>query len=238
MKRKKLVIFLLVLVVCLILVGLVFIFSFDNDEKKNVDKKEVVTQKVDNKLIELKKLHKSNEHIVGWIKLDDSKIDYPVLYSGDDYYLNNNYKKEYSREGSIFIDKHNSLDDINLIIHGHNMSNGNMFHELINYKEKSYYEKHKIIDFYTLDEHKKYEVISVFLTKVYKKTDNVFKYYKFYGDVTLSDYNDYISNIKKLALYDIDATAKYPTKLISLSTCEYTNDNGRLVVVAKEVNKE
>ena len=77
--------------------------------------------------------------------------------------------------------------------------------------------------------------ISVFLSKVYDKDDDVFKYYKFYGDLTIEEYNDYINNIKDLSLYDSDVTIEYPTKLITLSTCEYSNENGRLVVVAKEI---
>lgn len=235
MKLKKPVLIVIFIVLILVFVGLWIVFFFGDDEENSVKPRKNDEQKVDVTLKKVKNLNEENEHVAFWIKIDSSKIDYPVLYSGDDYYLNYNYKKEYSVQGSIFIDKHNSLDDINLIIHGHNMKNGNMFHDLINYKEKGYYEKHKLIDFYTLNEHKKYEIVSVFLSKVYKKTDNVFKYYKFYGEKTEDEYNDYIDNVKKLSLFDTGVSAKYPSKLITLSTCEYTNDNGRLVVVAVEV---
>ncbi len=242
MKRKrKLILILILLIIVLLGVVIYFIYSRDVDSKDKVLEKqeEVLTEEeIDEdkaKLDEINNLNLENEHVVGWIKINDSKIDYPILYSGDDYYIYYNYKKEFTNDGSIYIDKHNSLNDINLIIHGHNMSNGNMFHDLINYKDKSYYDDHKIIDFYTLTEHKKYEIVSVFLSKVYNKDDDVFKYYKFYGDLTIEEYNDYINNIKDLSLYDFDAVVKYPTKLITLSTCEYSNENGRLVVVAKEI---
>ncbi len=234
MKARKVIFILVFIALCFIGMG-IYLVNNSLDESDGVSEVKVTTEVSDTVLDKVKKLNKKNADVIGWIKLVNSKINYPVLYSGDDFYLNYNYKKEYSKEGSIFIDKYNSLDDINLIIHGHNMNNGHMFHDLISYKEKSYYEDHKFIDFYTLDEHKRYEVIAVFLSKVYKKTDDVFKYYKFYGDISISEYSEYIKNIKKLSLYEIDSSSKYPTKLISLSTCEYSNENGRLVVVAKEV---
>lgn len=159
MKRKrKLILILILLIIVLLGVVIYFIYSREivSKDKALEKQEEVLTEEeIDEdkaKLDEINNLNLENEHVVGWIKINDSKIDYPILYSGDDYYIYYNYKKEFTNDGSIYIDKHNSLNDINLIIHGHNMSNGNMFHDLINYKDKSYYDDHKIIDFYTLTE--------------------------------------------------------------------------------------
>ncbi len=236
-KRKKLIIIvaLLLIVFGTILTLIALHYFNDNKSKETPIPVEVEKKEVDPKYEKLKELNKKNSDVVGWISIKNTIVNYPVLHSDDDYYLDHNYNKKYQREGSIFIDKHNNIDDINLIIHGHNMGNGKMFHTLINYKKESYYKKHKTIDYYTLDGHKKYQIVAVFLSQVYEKDADVFKYYKFYGKKSEDYYNMYIKNVKELALYDTGVDAIYPTKLISLSTCEYTNENGRLVVVAKEV---
>ena len=185
-------------------------------------------------------MYQQNNDLIGWITIEDTKIDYPVMFTkGEDYYLRRDFYKKKSTGGTLYINKHQTMEprDINIIIHGHNMtSNGTMFHDLLNYKKESYYETHKKIIYYTLEEREEYEIISVFLSKVYKVNDNVFKYYKFYGEQSESDHKNYIDNVKELALYDTGITATYPEKLITLSTCEYSQENGRLVVVAKQVS--
>lgn len=113
------------------------------------------------------------------------------------------------------------------------MRNGTMFHDLINYKEESFYQKNNQIQIYTKKEKQTYEIISASLSKVYKKKDNVFKYYKYYGNLDQTKYYEYIKNIKDLSLYKIKKTSSYPNELIKLSTCEYTNEKGRLVVATR-----
>ena len=234
-KNKKI----MVLVLVLILVLVVFCFYKVYEKAFSMEKissDEVEAVENDKIMERLYQLNKKNNEVIGWIRIDNSKINYPVLYSGDDYYLRRDYDKNYKREGSIYVDKHNKLDDVNLIIHGHNLDTGTMFTDLLKYKEETYYNRHKTIDFYTVSEgYSKYEIISVFLSKVYEKDDDVFKYYNYYGDIDQKEYSSYINNIKKKSLYDIDVNASYPEKLITLSTCEFSTDNGRMVVVAKNV---
>ena len=110
-----------------------------------------------------------------------------------------------------------------------------MFQELLKYENEDYYKKHPIILFTTEDEEKKYEIISVFKSKVYNKQDDVFKYYFFINPKTEYEYKDYIENIKKISIYNIENTAKYGEELISLSTCSYHIKDGRFVVVGKEM---
>ncbi len=208
------------------------------DEKIVEPKNRVLTN--DEKQIEkMKKLYEKNSDFVGWITIADTKINYPVMYTkGEDYYLYRDFYKKKYNPGTLFIDKHNNvaLRDINLIIHGHNMDDGSMFHDLEKYKQKDFYLKHKTFTFYTTSEKQIYEIISVFKSKVYNVGDKVFKYYKFYDAKNTKEYNYYISNIKKLALYHIDTTAEYPEELLTLSTCEYSQTDGRLVIVAKKIN--
>lgn len=199
------------------------------DETKKIDK--------DTKLEVLKQLYEENSDLIGWLTIDGTKIDYPVMYTkGEDYYLYRDFYKKKYNPGTLFVDKYNTVNprDTNLIIHGHNMDDGTMFHDLMNFKDEDFYKTHKTFTFYTLDEKQDYEIVSVFLSKVYNVDENVFKYYKFYNADAEDEFNDFINNIKKMEIYKTNVNASYGDELITLSTCEYSVENGRLVIVAKK----
>ncbi len=187
--------------------------------------------------IDLKDLYALNNDLVGWIKIDGTNINYPVMQN-EDYYLRRNVYKNYSYYGTPYLAKYcdvNTSD--NLVIYGHHIKNNSMFGELENYKKESFYKEHRFIKFYTFQndltiEHN-YEIIAVFKTVVY--SENEFKYYLFNNAKDSEDFNNYVSKVKKLQLYETGKTANYGDKLITLSTCEYSRKNGRIVVVAKEV---
>ena len=122
----------------------------------------------------------------------------------------------------------------NLVIYGHHINNKKVFGTLEDYKSREFYENHKIIEFTTLEENQKYEIFAVFKTVVYSK--NTFKYYDFVNFSSEEEFNTFISKCKELSLYETNIKPKYGDKLITLSTCEYSNKNGRLVVVAYEIN--
>ena len=189
----------------------------------------------------VKELKKENSDIVGWMEIPNSNISYPVLQGEDNsYYMTHNYKKEYSKDGSIFLDKDYDWrkPSTNLLMYGHNNRDSKeMFVDLMNYKEESYYKDHKIIRFTTENEDTEYEIISVFLSRVYYKSEkDVFRYYYFINAENEEDFNYYVENSKKVSLYNIDTTAKYGDQLLTLSTCEYSQEDGRLAVVARKIN--
>ncbi|WP_019639826.1 class B sortase [Paenibacillus fonticola] len=188
-------------------------------------------------LPEFQELYNRNSDIVGWLKIDGTRIDYPVMQNQQDaqYYLNHDFNKKKNKNGLPFLDEHNQINgsDI-LLIHGHHMKNGVMFADLMKYKKESYYKDHATIRFSTLYEKEEYEIVAVILSKVYLKTDDVFKYYEIEKVGTSAEFDSYIQNIKKLALYDTGVTARYGDKLIVLSTCEYSTEEGRLAVVARK----
>lgn len=162
----------------------------------------------------LKELQKENSDIVAWIEIEDSKINYPVLQGEDnEYYMTHTYKKEYSKDGSLFLDKDYdwSKPSTNLLIYGHNnIGSTEMFVDLMNYKEEEYYNTHKIIRFTTAEEDAEYEIIAVFLSRVYYKSEkDVFRYYFFIDANNEEEFNEYVQNSKEASLYDIEATAKY-----------------------------
>ena len=124
----------------------------------------------------------------------------------------------------------------NIIIYGHHMNDGSMFTGLMKYRNKSFWEEHKAITFDTLTDRHQYEVIAVFKTVVYTNSSDSFKYYEFTDAENVAEFDAYVAKCKELSLYDTGVSAEYGDKLISLSACEYSRNNGRLVVVAKRVD--
>ncbi|MBQ8043156.1 MAG: class B sortase [Clostridia bacterium] len=188
----------------------------------------------------LEQLQSINSEIVALLEIEGTNINYPLLYSGDNtYYLTHNYKKEKSKDGALMLDKDCNLlkQTTNILIYGHNNIGSNeMFADLIKYKNKEFYNNHKTIKFTTNTEESVYEIIFVFLSKVYNKSQtDVFKYYFFINAENKQHFDNFISNCKNLSLYDTHNTAEYGDQLMTLSTCEYSRLNGRLAVVAKKI---
>ena len=194
--------------------------------------------KENERIKQVKTLKSENSDIIGWIEIENTKINYPVLQTTDDeYYLTHNYKKEKTEKGSIFLSKDYNWDrpSDNLQIYGHNLGNGEMFQELLKYTDEKFYKEHPNIRFTTANEDSIFEIIAVFKSKVYYKSDkDVFRYYYFINAETEKEYNDFIENAKKASLYKINATAKYKEQLMTLSTCSYHTEDGRFVVVARK----
>lgn len=183
----------------------------------------------------------ANEDMAGWLSIPGTVIDYPIMWTPEDenYYLYRDFDKNSSTAGSLILDTDSCVDPLttNLIIHGHNMKSGSMFGTLRNYEDEDFYKEHRQIILYTEECQRNYEVIAVFRSQVYKKTDNVFKFYKFFQADTEEEFYDFYDNIKALSLYDTGVTAEFGDHFITLSTCTYHVEQGRFVVVAKEVEK-
>ena len=191
---------------------------------------------------EYQELYLQNNDTVGWIKVEDTKINYPVMQSKDnpDFYLKHGFDKSYSDYGCPYVQESCDMElpSDNIIIYGHHMNDGSMFARLMKFKDKSFWENHKTISFDTLTDQQTYEVLAVFKTVVYADGSDSFKYYHFVNAETPEDFSAYVDKCKKLSLYDTDVTAKYGDKLLTLSTCEYSRTNGRLVVVAKLITEQ
>lgn len=187
-------------------------------------------------LARYQELFNQNNDMAGWISIDGTNINYPVMFTPDnpDFYLKRSFEKEYSAYGVPYIAEHCSPFEPsdNVIIYGHHMKNGTMFTGLMEYESKKFYDSHKIIHFDTLTRTADYEIIAVFRTTVYD--DAGFKYYLFANAESEEEFLEYVENCKELSLYDTGVGAEYGDKLITLSTCEYSRTNGRLVVVAKK----
>lgn len=192
-------------------------------------------------LDEYKKLLNKNKKLIGWLKIDDTNIDYPVMQtSSNEYYLDHNLNQEYDKNGSIFMDKDCDVlkPSTNFIVYGHHMQSGQMFGTLDRYEKESYYEKHPYINFDTIYEKGIYQVMYVFRSRVYREDEIVFKYYQFIDANSELEFDSYMNEMASMSLYDTGVTAEYGDQLLTLSTCDYQEKNGRFVVVAKKIAKE
>ncbi len=209
------------------------------------------TRPVEDMLPELREYYTKNNDCIGWLKVDGMKIDYPVMQNEDNlFYVNRNFDGVSDNMGSIVLDSRSkpgtgtaaagygdgTRSCTNLVIGGHNMRNGTMFGDLDNFRKKDYAKKHNIIKFSTLYEEREYEILCAFLSQIYpaEKTD-VFKYYNFFNADTEEEFNDFYNNIKKLQLYDTGVTAQFGDEFITLHTCTYHVEDGRMVVVGKRI---
>ena len=124
----------------------------------------------------------------------------------------------------------------NLIIYGHNMQSGNMFGRLDKYSSEEYYKEHPKFEFDTIYEKGAYEIVYVFRSKIYNEDAVVFKYYQFLDVQSEKEFDSNMAEMAKISLYDTGITPKYGDELLTLSTCDYQENNGRFVIVARKIN--
>lgn len=177
-------------------------------------------------------LKQENEDIVGWLYLEDSPINYPVVQSNDnDYYLRRLVNGEYNIAGSLFMDYRNdsNLEDDNTIIYGHNMKNNTMFGSLQEYKSQDYYDNHKVMYYFTSE---KNYIIELFTGYTISVESDIY-------DLSVIDSSKLEEWISK-SDFESNTKVTEEDKIITLSTCAYEYDGARYVVmgVLKEIEKK
>lgn len=179
-------------------------------------------------------LFKKNNDFMGWISIDETKVNYPVMQTphNPDYYLKKNFDREYSDYGVPYIEESCAVGiSNNIVIYGHHMNDGSMFAELVKYYDKEYRDKHPMIQFDTISGFGTYEVIAAFK---FDTNNETFRYNE-YVTMDEEDFKEFMAEVHKRQAYDTGVDAEYGDQLLTLSTCEYTYKNGRFVVVAKKV---
>ncbi|MDE7018287.1 MAG: class B sortase [Lachnospiraceae bacterium] len=190
-------------------------------------------------LEEYETLYNKNKRLIGWLKIDGTNIDYPVMQTtNNEYYLDHNYNQEYDKNGSLFLDAECDVvrRNTNLIIYGHHMKSGKMFGNLNLYSSESYAKEHSLIQFDTIYEKGTYQVMYVFRSRIYNEDEIVFKYYQFFDAATEREFNSNMSEMAAISLYDTGVTANFGDELLTLSTCDSSEADGRFVVVAKRIS--
>lgn len=245
-KNLKKIIFILSAVIFVVSLGIIvnlcFIEPYQNastlKEIEEVYYKEADSEEETGNLAALMAI---NSDIKGWIRINDTPINYPVLQSAPSdpiYYLYRNYKKEHSGFGSIFLD---SLCDLekpskNLILYGHNMRDASMFGHLIRYDDLNFYKQRPKITFNTLAKRSEWKIISVFKTNTLESQGKLFDYLKidFAGD---KDFLDFVYDVKVRSILDTPVDIGKNDRLMTLSTCSSELKEFRTVVVAREVRE-
>ena len=184
------------------------------------------------------KIKEQNSDLVGWIKIEDTKIDYPVLQSLDrpNFYLKHDFDQKSSAYGAPYVAEECDLtkECKNILIYGHHMKNGSMFAALDGYLDPEFRDAHPIIQFDTLEEYGDYGVMAVFTMSAVDQENPL---YDWITAGTEETFNQYVAYAKRNSAYDMGIDAQWGDELISLITCEYTHQDGRLIVVAKRIHR-
>lgn len=219
-------------------------------EESIQDSEEVTKQlnlvDVDGVMVQKKfeKLYRQNKHFMGWIKIQDTNVDYPVMYTPEnmengEYYIHRDFEENYSAAGLPFVDSNCKLNPPtdNVIIYGHNMNSGKMFHDILKYEDKEFYETHKRFRFDTIYENGTYEVVAIIRAQILPEESKEFKYYEFVNAGTEESFLNYVDNIKRMSQIDTGVDVKYGDHLLTLSTCAYHTKDGRFAIIAKKVEE-
>ena len=188
-------------------------------------------------LKDYKELKAENPNLIGWLKIDGTDVNYPVMQSKDNsYYLTHSFDGKNSTAGALFMDYRSDAVNptTNTIIYGHNMNNGSMFGGLKKFLSEKYFNEHTTIKFDTIYEHREYELVAVCLAKVQKSTDNTFRYYNFIQAKNENEWNAFTESVGAMVVNG-GMSVKAGDELLTLSTCNSYIEDGRLFLLAKRV---
>ena len=182
-------------------------------------------------------LYAQNPDLFGWIEIEGTDINFPVMHTPRDseYYLHRAFDGSYSNSGVPFMDGNCYVGCGNYLIYGHHMKNGAMFAPIVNYAKEDYWQAHPVVQFNTIYEMGTYEVIAAFYTQV--DTDGVFPYYDYLDLNDPEAFEEYVWQVKAASVYDPGIEVAYGDPLLTLTTCEYHAQNGRFVVVARKTEQ-
>ncbi len=187
-------------------------------------------------------LYQKNPDLIGWVKIEGTKIDYPVMQTQNDpeFYLHRDFDKQDSDSGIPFMDAESDIfvPTCNWLVYGHHMKSGIMFHDLVKYEDREFYQKHPTFQFDTIYKGGQgtYQIIAACYSKIYDQEDDVFKYYQYAGITDEEQFNEYVAGVKAISGYDTGVTAEYGDQLVTLSTCAYQTEEGRFFIVGKRID--
>lgn len=188
-------------------------------------------------LVPYQSLYEKNPDLYGWITIEGTKVNYPVMYTPQDpeYYLRRAFDGTETESGTPFLDSACSEEGNLYVIYGHRMKNRTMFGSLPFYEKKKYWEEHPYIYFDTLYEQGTYEVVAAFYSKIYEDGEKGFRYYN-YKDLSDEEvFAAFREGVEESAMYETDEVLEYGDQVLLLSTCSYHTEEGRFVVVAKKL---
>ncbi len=177
--------------------------------------------------VNIEEMMEKYQNIQGYIKIDDTNINYPIVQGEDnDYYLSHLPNDEKNKMGSIYLDyRNNGFNDDNTVIYGHNMNDGTMFSELENYKQNDYYENHKKYTIYTESDKLEVEIVAIYIADASKESLPI--------NFEDNEREKYLKKVMKNNILDSKVNIESEDKLITLCTCADVYDTSRLVLIGK-----
>lgn len=227
------------------------VYRYYQNDKKQEDRFEQLEEieERENPVPSIAPKEKENPDWIGWLKIRDTNISYPVMQrKGDsEYYLHRDFDGRYSFCGTPFLDFRCTADSDNYIIYGHNINGGRMFGALHAYSSESYYKEHPEISFRAGDEKRKYQVLSVMQTNISSPV------YSFIDVGNWDEYQEYVKKILSGGLYQTEMGEQIRDELekdtseeffrkyqfLTLSTCRsWVGRDARLLVISVRERKE
>lgn len=182
-------------------------------------------------------LYGENEDVKGYLKVNGTKVNYPIVQGNDNqYYLRNDFYKNRSKYGTVFFDYRNDIKDrdVNTIVYGHNMNDGQMFNDLLKYKEVDFFKEHPTLQMDTVYEKGTYDIFAVLMTNVSPNQGDVFDYTTLLDYNSKKQFNNFIEGAKKRSYINVDLDVSYGDEILTLSTCDDIDFyHSRFVVLAK-----
>ena len=192
-------------------------------------------------LPQYQELYAQNPDLAGWLCINGTNINYPVVQADNSYYLRRGFDRLYSTAGTLFLDERcrlatpNAAGTANALIYGHNTASGSMFSQLLNYADKAFYTAHPTFRFDTLYEEGTWQVAAVLRTEL---GADALPYYSFFDASTQEEWQQRVDAILELSLYDTGVVPQYGDQLLTLSTCGVATvtTNSRFAVLAVKIN--
>lgn len=208
-------------------------------EQKKQKVKQTVSESKPDVLPQYREIAEKYPGLYGWLEIPGMNIDMPVMQPDEDkeFYLHHDFTGTESAEGAFFVDPQNAgyPQDGNTVIYGHNMKNGHMFGMLKKYADEEYFREHKEIRFDTIYESGIYEAVAILRTRILNENETGFRYYQFFNYQNKETFQRCLDFISENQVFDAGSVLQYGDSLLMLSTCEYSQENGRLVIVAKKM---
>ena len=164
-------------------------------------------------VIDWEKLENINKDIIGWIKIDNTNINYPIMKDSNLYYIKHTYEKKYNKNGSIFTQTTNPFEAQETIIYGHNNQNGIMFSEIENFMNQEFFYKNQTFKIYTKSDIYDAKIFSIYSIGVNEEIKNI-------QNLSFSESIEYYKNQSKFKVEN----QEIPKNIVKISTCSYLNN--------------
>lgn len=173
-----------------------------------------------------KKAQETNKDVIGWIRIPNTLINYPIMHRKDNsFYLDHNSKGEKDANGAIFME---SMQDdwafINML-HGHNLKSGKMFGQLVKYKEQTFCEENMYVEIAREGELVHYKIFSVFVADGSNEEFPI-------QFADYAEYKKYYAQLLGRSMYPL-ATSVDAEDIIIMNTCSYEFSNAHFIVCAQ-----